>query len=155
MRHLDQVEFSRGRKGAAHGVEKVGFGRRMELPLEADVRGGIQLETIGSRDALQLGRVEDVWRECQRQHARQRREARIGAGEVAREDAIAGHRQTGGVHRHHEGGEKEQPHHCLRLLACWYISSAAFTTFEFASYARWLVIILMNSSTTLTFDCSM
>ena len=55
-------------------------------------------------------------------------------GNVGEQDAFARHRHARRVRCAHRGKSKaERPH--LRLFTCWYISSAAFTTFEFANVA--------------------
>src|SRR5207247_4050037 len=54
----------------------------------------------------------------------------------------------------HEGDEHAARGHRRRLFAIVNISSAVWIAFEFASYARWLVIIATISSTTFTFDIS-
>jgi hypothetical protein len=117
------------------------------------------LDSSGERRRCEFSRREDP----RRTRGRHQRDESIRRGteladrgcQVAAENAVAADLKTLGGHSC--GGDEHQRHerHREMLLTCWYISSAARTTFEFASYARWLTIMLMNSSTTLTFDCSM
>ena len=80
-------------------------------------------------------------------------------GKFAGGDLVPVHRETRWDLPGSETGRSEQYYykpvfHRVRLLTCEYMSSAALTTFEFASSARWATIKPMNSSTMLTFDCS-
>src|SRR6185436_20730582 len=54
----------------------------------------------------------------------------------------------------HERDQQPNPHHRTRALTTDSISSAALSTFELASYARWPRIMLTISSTTLTLESS-
>src|SRR5690348_13834237 len=110
-----------------------------------------------TRESCDVGEPEHSLRTRERRGCKlgsriKRRKRRNRRGEIPRAnpvviDFLAGQRRRGDC-------PKQEPLHRVILLTCEYISSAALTTLLFASYARWLVIMLMNSSTTLTFEDS-
>src|SRR6185312_476004 len=116
---------------------------RLRREAEANFGSFGKRQRESRRDRLELGRGEYARtagdrRRCERRRLRNAREGGDGAGEILSEDLAARNREAFGL-RHQAAGNRETnedakgAHYCLRLLTCWYMSSAAFTTLEFAS----------------------
>ena len=106
--------------------------------LEASFRIAGKLDVVAQRQPPQLRRVKVAPDTRQGRVAdfcirRDRRKSGYRTRQVAGRDAIPLDRHARLRCGHEQRYRHPEQHHCRKLLACWYISSAAFTTLEFAS----------------------
>jgi len=157
LKHLHARVRYRDRE--AYCFQDGSFGQWSRCSLETGAgREAVFVQAVTARPALQVrGRKRTVKAgfRCIAKYigSRRCRKGRDRTRQVCHGDAVAPHWQAVAGDQG-QGDKYQEPFHRVKLLICWYISSEALTTLELASYARCATIRLMNSSTTLTLDCS-
>lgn len=152
--------MSARRHHSGYGIAHLLQLQRLHRPLEANrLEMGVHCNTEPGSDGRELAAPHNAL--CTRNRSQPDLCVVFGRfkclnvpSQIVNIDVIAIDRPALSRGRRNNAENEDDYLHRVILFTCEYMSSAALTTFEFASYARWLTIMLMNSSTTLTFEPS-
>ena len=95
-----------------------------------------QTVAAANQDHIARGQHSDrSGKRCEADHGAgiERLKQRYGCGEILRDYVAGRHGYASGACQAGKNSDDGKGSHWVTLLICWYISSAAFTTFEFAS----------------------